>query len=109
MNDFQGDLFGQPSAKQLRDDALKRVEENAGVWIDIAVDFVRTLPAGWIGMWEDVRLMPGLPPPYNEHANGVACKKCIQKKLLVPLGFKAPLASPSHASRKAFYRRTNTF
>lgn len=105
----QGDLFTS-SAKELRDQALARIEQRQGLFIESAIAFVvARVDPGWIGMWENIRQMPGFPPTNDEHAHGAACKRCITRKLLLPIGFAAPQDTPSHGSEKKLYRRTHTY
>ena len=97
----------EATAKRARDEALRRVRDNAGDWRDRALLAMNLIP-GFIGTWEDIRvrlLMKGLARPHHHNAWGEVSKEALKRKLMIPTGEMRPMRlKKSHARSTKVYR-----
>lgn len=100
----QQDMFG---AKLARDDALKRVEGNAGDWMEKALAAVTLLDSGRLMTGEDIRvaIVKDVGEPHHHNAWGAMIKNAIKQRLIVPTGKWRHMKLPqSHARNSPIYR-----
>lgn len=101
----QMDLFAGRAA---RDAALAQVLANSGEWRLDAKEAVKSLPSGWEGTGQDLRVelgKRGLPNPHHYNAWGALVRSCVPS-LLEPTGaMRASVLEQCHAHRLAVYRR----
>jgi hypothetical protein len=97
----QQDMFG---AKVARDDALKRVADNAGDWMQRALVAITLLRGEWTG--EDIRLSVSkvVGDPHHHNAWGSLIKAAISGHIIKPTGkYRAMRTVKSHARRTPVY------
>jgi len=97
-------MFG---AKIARDEALARVNENAGEWMERAVLTVATLDSGRLMTGEDIRcsIVGIVGEPHHHNAWGAMIKNALKQKLIRPTGkWKAMQLPQSHARTSPVYR-----
>jgi hypothetical protein len=104
-------LFEAADAKALRDAALARVSTHAGNWSRAARLKVRSLPAGWEGTGEDIRVWlanTGFPEPHHHNAWGATINTCVKHDWLEWTGRIVSMRTRrSHARSTKVYRRTH--
>lgn len=97
-------MFG---AKLARDDALKRVNDNAGDWMDKALAAVVLLKSGELMTGEDIRvaIVDDVGEPHHHNAWGAMIKNAMKQRLVVPTGKWRPMKlKQSHARVSPIYR-----
>jgi hypothetical protein len=103
---LQHELF---TAKELRDEALARVEVNSGGWSFLAMAAVANIPGGWRGSGEALRLhllANGLEQPHHHNAWGSVVRNAVRRGLLRETGRVVHMRTPkSHARRTPEYER----
>lgn len=96
-------------AKEARDEALQRVKTNSGTWYEDAIKAAKTIPHGWIGTAEDLRLhliRSGLEKPHHHNVWGAFINTCIRKRILIATGdYEHMQTRRSHARRTPVYQR----
>lgn len=95
-------------AKLERDEALRRIEQNAGRWFDQAMAFIISLPHGHIGTGEDIRFLIAerIGNPHHHNAYGSLISHAVKDRLIVETGRRPHMRGPkSHARRTPEYRR----
>lgn len=106
----QFDLFPVKKAREARDRALKRVENNNQGWLAEALHYCETSPAlrsmkEFSG--EDLRIAiaPHVGQPRSPHAWGLVSRYLMQRGIIVPTGHYINMKSEkSHARKTACYR-----
>lgn len=104
MSTGQQDMF---AAKLARDDALKRVESNAGAWMGRALVAVTLLKRGKLMTGEDIRvsIVKYVGEPHHHNAWGAMVKNAIEQNLIVPTEEWRHMKLPqSHARKSPVYR-----
>lgn len=95
------------AARAARDAGIKNVTDHNETWMTRYLAFVASLPKGWIGTGEDIRLSCGLEAPGHVNAWGAATNHAVRKGLLAKTGIYVPMRSErSHARGTPQYRRT---
>ena len=90
--------------EQARDDGIKKVTRSS--WNDNALTQVETLPIGWQGTGEDVRLQLNIPEPHHPNAWGAMIRSAISRKLLQPTGvYRKTKTFKNHACKREVLRR----
>lgn len=102
--------FGQDpeKARKARDEAMKRVGQNAGSWRGNALVALSLLEKGYTGTAEDIRIrliMKGLEPPHHHNAWGELIRTAIKIGKLIPTGQRKQMKlAKSHARMTPVYR-----
>ena len=103
MKTNQQDLF---EAKQARDEALKRVENNSGDWLGKALREIGLLPGGREMIGEDIRIAihEKVGAPHHHNAWGAVIKSAVSRKLLIPTDkYRHMKTKKSHARASRVY------
>ena len=99
----QFDLF---SAKAERDLGMARASGKCSEWTIKALTRIKTLPSGYEGIAEDIRVDLELGMPESPGAVGAVTRYAGQLGLLVPTGaMRKPRAVKSHARATQVWRR----
>ena len=100
------DLFDAAASRKARDEGMKRVSDKNPTWCACVVEFVRQLPANWIGTGEDIRRSWKGSAPSHPNAWGSVTKVAVARGYLVETGrYIQMVASKSHSRRTPEYRR----
>jgi hypothetical protein len=94
-------------AELFRDEAIERVTQNSGAWMDNAIACVSRLPNGFKYTGEDIRLMltHEIDEPHHHNAWGALIRHAVRKQLLTPTGKWQKMRTPrSHARQTPIYR-----
>jgi hypothetical protein len=81
------------SARARRDDGLRRVEDNAGAWIDEAFAFVAAYLRAHETLFCDDLWSAGLRRPSNPKALGAVMVRAARAGLMVREGYRPSVAS----------------
>jgi hypothetical protein len=106
----QLDLFDAAEAKKRRDWGREKVIQRQNEeWRDAVISMIARLPAGWIGLAEDIReAVNDATPMRPSHSNawGSIITKAARMGLLVETGvWRTSRSVRSHGSRYPEYRR----
>jgi hypothetical protein len=95
--------------RDLRDEGMHRVLRDPE-WMAKATAFAASLPTGWVGLAEDIRLYVigrGLAQPHHPNVWGAFINSCIRLKMFERVDdWDQPKSSKSHASAYRKLRRT---
>jgi hypothetical protein len=94
--------LGLLEAKVRRDDGLRRVEDNAGAWIDEAFSFVAAYLRENETLFCDDLWAAGLRRPSNPKALGAVMVRAARAGLMVKGGYRPSVAS--NLSPKPWWR-----
>jgi hypothetical protein len=109
----QASLFGDDSgssAKQARDEALRRVSDHAGSWLRQCMAMARVIAterAGTIVTGEDMRrlIRARIEAPHHHNVWGAVTRDLVRDGILEPTGHWTAMATKrSHARRTPQYR-----
>lgn len=107
MNQLELDLSASLAARDL---GMITVEANSGSWHPAALQVIASLPAGWIGIGEDIRaavVASDVGEPHSRYAWGALINAALRKGLLELTGRRLPMrAVKSHARKSDEYRRS---
>jgi hypothetical protein len=99
------DLFG---GKAERDKGMKQAADNDQLWMQVALHNIQSLPPGWEGSGQDIRLIitNDQGPPHHPNVWGALTNTAIGMGLLVHTGhYKYTRLRASHKRRIPVYRR----
>lgn len=103
------DHFDLVASKAARDDALAKVSDHAGEWMDTAYAALLTIRIGTELTGEDVRRRlseMGCPLPHHHNAWGALIRSAIRRRVLRDTGRLVHMRSVrSHGRRTALYVR----
>jgi len=102
-------VFDPVVAAFARDEGMKRtLDSESAVWKRSATSLARDLPADWIGMGEDLRLLieTEIGEPHTPEVFGALFSQWANRGWFEPLDLDSPKSVPSHASKKRRWRRT---
>lgn len=91
----------------LRDQGIKQVEENAGVWKDLAFDIVCSLPAGeWDGGQINMEVERRIGKPHHPNAYGALIMRARNAKVLYETGrYRRSGKASCHAHKYQIYMK----
>jgi len=110
MKHQQLDMFPESSGRLLRDDALEKVQHNAGTWFLQAMEVVQKMASAApkrLVTGEDIRLEATalIGEPHHHNAWGAVIKFSIQAGWLKPTGGMIDMKDPrSHARQTPVYQ-----
>ena len=106
----QFDLFPVRKAREARDRALKRVENNNQGWVAEALRYCETSPAlrsmrEFSGEDLRVAIAPHIGQPRSPHAWGLVTRYLMERGVIVPTGsYKHMRSEKAHARLTRCYR-----
>jgi len=103
------DLFDAAAAREARDEGMEKVEENDQEWMLSAMMAGRSLPRGWEGTGEDIRValtMGGLPKPHHHNCWGAFINSMVREGWLEWTSAMRNMRTvKSHARATKVYRK----
>lgn len=97
-------------ARDARDEALRRVAMHSGHYFDLAMCVVISLPTGWTGTGEDLRLicLKSIGKPHHHNVFGALTNSAQRHGLLYDTGkIRQMQEEQSHARKTGVWMRTD--
>jgi len=102
----QMEMFSLEGARAARDEGIARVEHSSLEWIEHGLALIATLPSGYEGIGEDLRVELKMGRPPSSGAVGAMIRRAHTEGLLMPTGrMRSPRSKPSHARPTYVWRR----
>jgi hypothetical protein len=106
----QTSLFDLIEARAARDTGMAQVSRTptAATWKEDFIERIRSLPIGYAGTAEELRLKLEMPlPPGSPNLIGATINAAVRERLLTWTGrMRSPTNKKSHARRTQEWRRT---